>query len=58
VLAVAAARGRVSVAQLPAGTLPDPTSLPEVKAVQGNKDPYVPYSKETDYFEVKWKKGD
>jgi hypothetical protein len=47
--------------QLPA--LPDSIagllSASSVKVHQDTtKDPYLPYSKETDYFEVQWKKGE
>jgi len=36
-------------------------ALPELAVVTthlGAKDPYIPYAKETDYFEVRWKKSD
>ncbi len=38
--------------------LPKERDLLDVQVFRQNRDPYIPYRKETDYVEVKWKKAD
>lgn len=33
-------------------------TLPPVAVTKSAKDPYISFAKETDYFEVRWKKGE
>lgn len=56
--AVLADLGKVEMLRAVSGDLEPPKELPLVEAFKGNKDPYHMYQKDTDYFEVTWKKSD